>query len=67
MLSVACQEFKAYLLAADPFPESTFPAALARQAWARANERENPGEPPLPYTDKVEITVSTHHFYFFSF
>lgn len=48
----ACKDFKAYMAAAEPFPEGQILQDIAKESWDRANERLRPGLPALPYTDR---------------
>jgi hypothetical protein len=64
LLSVAIHEFRAYVCAAEPYPEGTLPSTLALQSWNQANTRERPGLAPLPYDFQVETCVRTILFSF---
>jgi len=57
MHKAAYTDFKAYMAAAEPFAEGVSLHDMARESWDRANERNRPGLPALPYTDEARSII----------
>jgi len=55
--TAAFTDYKAYMIAAEPFPVGQVRDDMAMESWQRANERLRPGLPLWPYSQKKKSII----------